>query len=104
MVVEARRRLALKPISARRRKRSIANGTNGSKSRCRRGGALNSAAHASGAFERFTALDGTFEIRSGKATQKLEAGETARYCADVEHRIANVGPIEARGPPIVLYG
>jgi transcriptional regulator with XRE-family HTH domain len=68
------------------------------------GGALNSAAHARGAFEHFTALDGQFEIMSGGATRRLEAGETARYPADVEHRIANVGPGEARGLLIVLFG
>jgi transcriptional regulator with XRE-family HTH domain len=68
------------------------------------GGALNSAAHASGAFEHFTALDGSFEIMSGGAAHRLEAGETARYPADVEHRIANVGPAPARGLLIVLYG
>ncbi len=67
------------------------------------GGALNSAPHTSGAFEHFTSLDGTYEIRSGGAAQRVAAGETARYAADVEHRIANVGPVEARGLLIVLY-
>ena len=68
------------------------------------GGALASAAHARGAFEHFTALAGSFEIMSGGATRRLEAGETARYPADVAHRIANVGAGEARGLLIVLYG
>jgi transcriptional regulator with XRE-family HTH domain len=67
------------------------------------GGALNSAAHASGAFEHFTALDGAFEIGSAGATRRLEAGETARYAADVEHRIANAGAGEAHGLLLVLY-
>jgi transcriptional regulator with XRE-family HTH domain len=67
------------------------------------GGDLNSAPHAGGAFEHFTALDGTFEIRSGGATRRLEAGETARYAADVAHRIANAGETAARGVLIVLY-
>jgi len=67
------------------------------------GGALNSAPHASGAFEHFTALEGLFEITSARATRTLEAGETARYAADVEHRIANAGAGAARGLLIVLY-
>lgn len=67
------------------------------------GGALNSAPHASGAFEHFTALEGSFEIRSAAATRRLQAGETARYAADVEHHIANVGAGAARGLLVVLY-
>jgi transcriptional regulator with XRE-family HTH domain len=68
------------------------------------GGALDSAPHAGGAFEHFTALEGAFEIASGEAKRRLEAGETARYAADVAHRIANAGPGEARGLLVVLYG
>jgi transcriptional regulator with XRE-family HTH domain len=66
-------------------------------------GELDSAPHARGAFEHFTALDGAFEIRCGGATRRLAAGETARYPADVAHRIANVGAEAARGLLMVLY-
>lgn len=68
------------------------------------GGELISAPHARGAFEHFTALDGAFEISSGGTTRRLGAGETARYPADVAHRIANVGAVAARGLLMVLYG
>jgi transcriptional regulator with XRE-family HTH domain len=68
------------------------------------GGALDSAPHAGGAFEHFTAIEGTFEIISGEAKSRLVKGETARYPADVAHRIANAGPGEARGVLVVLYG
>lgn len=67
------------------------------------GGALDSAPHTLDAFEHFTALSGSFEIVSGVNTARLRAGETARYPADVPHRISNVGAEAAHGFLVVLY-
>lgn len=66
-------------------------------------GSLASAPHAKGAFEHFTALTPGFEVTSGKATRTLKMGETARYPADVPHRIANGSTKPAKGMLIVLY-
>lgn len=67
------------------------------------GGKLDSAPHARGAREHFTALTDGFEIRSGDSTVRLSAGETARYAADVPHAIANRGKAKARGFLMLLY-
>jgi XRE family transcriptional regulator, regulator of sulfur utilization len=66
-------------------------------------GRLESAAHARGAFEHFTALTPGFEVTSGNSTKTLKAGETARYAADVPHRITNTSKRPAKGLLIVLY-
>jgi transcriptional regulator with XRE-family HTH domain len=66
------------------------------------GGALDSEPHAAGAFEHFTARTEGFEVTSGTSTMRLREGETARYPADVPHRISNVGDTLARGLLIVM--
>jgi transcriptional regulator with XRE-family HTH domain len=66
-------------------------------------GSLDSAPHAPGAFEHFTALNAGFEVTSGNSTQTLKAGDTARYPADVPHRIINTSKRSAKGLMIVLY-
>jgi hypothetical protein len=60
-------------------------------------------AHARGAFEHFTALTPGCEVTSGNSTQTLKAGETARYAADVPHRITNTSKRPAKGLLVVLY-
>ncbi len=67
------------------------------------GGILESDPHATGAFEHFTAFVGTFEITSAESSVRLACGETARYAADVSHRIENIGEELARGILILLY-
>ncbi|MFV1599421.1 MULTISPECIES: helix-turn-helix domain-containing protein [unclassified Phaeobacter] len=52
------------------------------------GGALNSQPHGRGTVEHLTVLDGTVALCSGSATERLHAGDTARYAADVTHSIA----------------
>lgn len=52
-----------------------------------KGGALNSQPHTRGAMEQLTVLEGGITVRSGTAEQRLEAGDTARYAADVAHAI-----------------
>ncbi|MCG7492584.1 helix-turn-helix domain-containing protein [Thalassobius sp. Cn5-15] len=56
-------------------------------------GALNSQPHSRGANEQMTVLDGAVRVISGTADEVLQAGDTARYAADVAHSIAAVdGP------------
>ena len=66
-------------------------------------GMLDSAPHAPGAFEHFTALTPGFEITSGSVTRTLDINETARYAADVPHRIVNRSKETIRGLMILLY-
>ena len=64
---------------------------------------LESAAHAVGTFEHFTAGNASFEVTSGGATRPLRARETARYPADLPHCIANLSKRISRGFLVVLY-
>ena len=66
-------------------------------------GVLDSAPHARGAFEHFTALTPGFEVTSGGTTRVLQAGETARYKADIAHSIANRADSIARGLLVLLH-
>lgn len=51
------------------------------------GGALNSQPHTRGTVEQLTALEGAVTVVSGNARDQLQAGDTARYAADVPHAI-----------------
>ena len=51
------------------------------------GGALNSQPHTRGANEQLTVLEGSVTVTSGSATSTLNAGDTARYAADIAHAI-----------------
>lgn len=60
------------------------------------GGVLDSRPHRRGAREQLTVIEGAVEIRSGEVGQTLGPGDTARYAADVAHRIsAQGGPARA---------
>lgn len=52
-----------------------------------KGGALTSQPHTRGAMEQLTVLEGEIEVTSGSAKDVLQAGDTARYAADVSHAI-----------------
>lgn len=67
------------------------------------GGILDSAPHAGGASEHLTCLSGMLEVTAGGATRVIAAGETARYPADVHHRIRNAGEDGARGLLVLLF-
>ena len=54
------------------------------------GGVLDSAPHTRGAREHLTVSEGTAEVTSGEAVERLGPGDTGRYAADVAHRIAAV--------------
>lgn len=66
-------------------------------------GVLDSEPHPRGAEEHFTAFTPGFQVTSGNATRSLGVGETARYAADVRHRIANTSGRRARGIVVLLY-
>ena len=67
------------------------------------GGALQSQAHEQGTREHLTVLSGTLEVASGEASQRLKAGETARYAADGVHSIGNPGKSGASAWLVVLH-
>jgi transcriptional regulator with XRE-family HTH domain len=59
-------------------------------------GALESQPHRRGAREQLTVVQGQIEIASGAETERLAAGDTARYAADVVHAIRALhGPARA---------
>lgn len=66
-------------------------------------GRLDSAAHAAGAVEHFTALSGQLMIASGASRYPVKTGETARYAVDVPHSISNELDRPARGLMVLLY-
>nr|WP_245398783.1 XRE family transcriptional regulator [Oceaniglobus trochenteri] len=59
------------------------------------GGALLSQPHGQGAREHLTVIEGRLSVTSGETTEHLSAGDTARYPADVAHRIEAEGPAHA---------
>ena len=52
------------------------------------GGVLDSQPHAHGSQEHLTVIEGALEVHSGGASERIGPGDTARYAADVDHRIA----------------
>lgn len=52
------------------------------------GGVLDSAPHRRGAREQVIVIAGSLVVTSGTAEDRLEPGDTARYAADVPHRLA----------------
>ena len=67
------------------------------------GGKLSSAPHAAGTFEHLTAQTEGLMVETALGEQALARGETARYRADVEHEIANLGSAPARAWMVVVY-
>ena len=60
------------------------------------GGVLDSGAHGPGAREHLTVIEGRLSVTSGDAHRDLSTGDTARYPADVSHRVrARGGPARA---------
>ncbi len=55
------------------------------------GGALVSQAHEPGSREHLTVQSGQLEVTAGPQTQRVKAGETARYAVDQAHAIRNPG-------------
>jgi XRE family transcriptional regulator, regulator of sulfur utilization len=67
------------------------------------GGALASQAHDPGTNEHLTVLHGTVEVEVGTSVRKVKMGGTARYPADQNHVIRNVGKTEAKGLLVVVH-
>ena len=61
-------------------------------------GVLDSDPHVKDTEEHLTIIKGEIEISSAGELQTLTSGDTARYKADVEHSIKNVGEAEAHDP------
>lgn len=58
-------------------------------------GVLNSLPHAQGAREHLTVIEGRLTVTSEDAVELLSEGDTARYAADVAHKIYADGPARA---------
>ena len=58
-------------------------------------GVLDSQAHTRGAREHLTVIDGVVDVTSGDRTSRLQAGDTARYPADIPHSINAIGAARA---------
>lgn len=66
-------------------------------------GALVSNSHDPGTMEYLTLLHGVLEVEVDGKKKKLKAGGTARYQADKNHAIRNVGKTEAKALLVVIH-
>jgi transcriptional regulator with XRE-family HTH domain len=67
------------------------------------GGELASQAHDPGTGEHLTVLHGTMELEVGTSKKKVKTGGTARYPADQNHLIRNVGKTEAKALLVLVH-
>ncbi|PIL38812.1 helix-turn-helix domain-containing protein [Massilia psychrophila] len=67
------------------------------------GGELASQAHDPGTGEHLTVLHGALEVEVGTVKKKIKIGATARYLADQNHVIRNVGKTEAKALLVVVH-
>ena len=67
------------------------------------GGALESQPHEPGTREHLSVTSGNLELRVNAASQKLKAGETARYSADQVHSIRHTGKAAATAWLVVIH-
>ena len=67
------------------------------------GGELASQAHDPGTSEHMTVLHGTLEMEVGTDKKKIKTGGTARYPADQNHVIRNIGKTEANALLVVVH-
>jgi XRE family transcriptional regulator, regulator of sulfur utilization len=67
------------------------------------GGELASQAHDPGTSEHMTVLHGTLEVEVGSDKRKVKTGGTARYPADQNHVLRNVGKAEAKALLVVVH-
>ncbi|MYM35164.1 helix-turn-helix domain-containing protein [Duganella sp. FT94W] len=67
------------------------------------GGELASQGHDPGAQEHLTLLHGSVELEVGSSKKKVKLGATARYPADQQHIIRNVGKTEAKALMVVIH-
>lgn len=67
------------------------------------GGALRSNAHDPGTREHLTLLTGSLELEVDGVKKKMKPGATARYAADKNHAICNLGKTEAKALLVVIH-
>ena len=67
------------------------------------GGELASQAHDPGTGEHLTVITGTIELQVGSEKKKIRHGATARYSADHDHVIRNIGKTEAKAVLVVVH-
>jgi transcriptional regulator with XRE-family HTH domain len=67
------------------------------------GGELTSQAHDPGTHEHMTVLHGAVEVEVGGSKKKVKLGATARYPADQDHVIRNLGKTEAKALLVVVH-
>jgi quercetin dioxygenase-like cupin family protein len=67
------------------------------------GGELASQAHDPGTSEHLSVLNGAIEVEVGASKRKIKTGGTARYPADQNHVLRNVGKAEARALLVVVH-
>lgn len=67
------------------------------------GGELASQAHDPGTNEHLTVVTGTVELEVGAEKRKIKHGATARYPADQNHVIRNIGKVEAKALLVVVH-
>jgi XRE family transcriptional regulator, regulator of sulfur utilization len=67
------------------------------------GGELVSQAHDPGTTEHVTLLHGAIEIEVGAHKKKVKLGGTARYPADQQHALRNIGKTEAKALLVVIH-
>jgi transcriptional regulator with XRE-family HTH domain len=67
------------------------------------GGELASQAHDPGTKEHLTLLGGAIEVEVGASKRKVRIGGTARYPADQDHVLRNVGKTEAKALLVVVH-
>ena len=67
------------------------------------GGALVSTSHDPGTTEHLTLLHGSVEVEVDGNKRKLKIGGTARYEADKNHAIRNIGKAEAKALMVVIH-
>ncbi|QBE67538.1 XRE family transcriptional regulator [Pseudoduganella lutea] len=67
------------------------------------GGELVSQPHDPGTTEHVTLLHGAIEIEVGAHKKKVKLGGTARYPADQQHALRNIGKTEAKALLVVIH-
>lgn len=67
------------------------------------GGELASQAHDPGTGEHLTVITGTIELEVAGEKKKIRHGATARYSADHNHVIRNIGKTEAKAVLVVVH-
>ena len=60
------------------------------------GGVLESSPHPKCSIENLSVREGELEVTVGSEVKQVKQGESLRYRGDVEHKIVNIGTIDAR--------